>query len=111
MKTKIVFEVFRLGKGVGYNSREVLGILTDEEAAKALAKQARAKCSKIHVVFIDEKWHRYYARPLHLNIDLTNNKELEWLNKQAKNSTTQNSSSESTSVNPPPKLQSVTLAT
>ena len=111
MKTKIVFEVFRLGKGVGYNSREVLGILTDEVDAKALAKQARAKCSKIHVVFIDEKWHRYYARPLHLNIDLTNNKELEWLNKQAKNSTTQNSSSESTSVNPPPKLQSVTLAT
>lgn len=111
MKTKEVFEVFTIGKGKTYNDRVLLTVLTDEVAARTLAKTLRAKCSKIHAVLIDDKWHRYYARPLKLNSDLTQNKELAWQIQKDRNLTSENSYLESTSASPLPKSQSATQAT
>lgn len=68
MKTRVLFEVFSIGQGKTYNSRQLFAVLTDEVRAKEAAKEYRAKVSKIHAVFIDDQWHRYYIRPLHLNV-------------------------------------------
>ena len=70
MKTRVLFEVFTIGKGKTYNDRTLYAVLTDEVKAKDLAKEHRAQCSKIHAVLLEGKWHRYYVRPLHLNESL-----------------------------------------